>query len=142
KFATPISVVLTTGKDVPGLKALQGGKPVFTRKLGPNTFSVTADPTKGRVDLDGCSVAGPTVDPMVPIPPKPEAAQSVCDLDHVKGMGRPGKMDDLERPTTELQLLPNPSEGDGRNGSWSWYPPNASVKIVQDGRTNNALRYA
>jgi hypothetical protein len=142
KFATPISVVVTTGKDVPGLKALQGGQPVFTRKLGPNSFSVTADPTKGPVELDGCSVAGPTVDPMVPIAPKPEPAQSVCDLDHIKGMGHPGRMDNLERPTTELQILPNPAEGDGRNGSWSWYPPNASVKIVQDGRTNNALRYA
>jgi hypothetical protein len=141
-FATPISVIVKTGNDIGGLKAQQGGKTVFTRKLAPNTFSVTADPTAGPVDLDGCGAAGPAVDPATPMPPKPSAAQSVCDLDHVKGVGHPGRMDDLERPTTELQLLPNPSEGDGRNGSWSWYPPNASVKIVQDGFTNNALRYS
>jgi hypothetical protein len=141
KFATPISVVLTTGKDVPGLKALQGGQVVFTRKLGPNSFSVTADPTKGGVELDGCSLPGPAIDGVMDLPPKPMPAQSVCDLDHTKGIGQPGRMDNLERPTTELQLLPNPSEGDGRNGSWSWYPPNAGVKIVQEGRTNNALHY-
>jgi hypothetical protein len=142
KFATPISVILKTGNDIGGLKALQGGKTVFTRKLGANTFSVTADPTLGDVELDGCMANGPAVDATAQMPAKPEPAKSVCDLDYVKGRGAPGKMDDLERPTTELQLLPNPSQGDGRNGSWSWYPPNAQVKIVQDGRINNALRYS
>jgi hypothetical protein len=142
KFATPISVIVKTGKDLPGLKATQAGQTVFTRKLGPSLFSVTADPTAGKVDLDGCSGAGPAVDPAAPLPAKPVAAQSVCDLEHIKGTGGPGRMDDLERSNDTLQLLPNPSEGDGRNGSWSWYPGNALVKIVQDGRTNNMLRYS
>jgi hypothetical protein len=142
KFATPISVLVKTGNDVPGLKATQAGQTVFTRKLGPNLFSVTADPTLGNVELGGCSMPGPIIDPTTPMPPKPTPAQSVCDLDQVKGVGFPGRMDDLERSNEELQLLPNPSGGDGRDGSWSWYPGNASVKIVQDGRRNNVLRYA
>ena len=142
KFATPISVIVKTANDVPGLKATQNGETVFTRKIAANTFSVTADPTKGGVELAGCSGASPTVDATIQMPAKPQPAQSVCDLDHPVGKGSPGKMDDLERSNDELQLLPNPSSGDGRNGSWSWYPGNALVKIVQDGRSNNALRYS
>jgi len=147
KFHTPISVIIKTANDLGGIKATQkdsDGKEVsvFTRKIAANTFSVTADPKLGDVVLDGCAAPGPAVDSTTPMPPKPAAAQSVCDLDQVKGQGAPGRMDNLERATTELQLLPNPNEGgDGRNGSWSWYPPNAQVKIVQDGLSNNALRF-
>jgi hypothetical protein len=142
KFATPISVIVKTGKDVPGLQATQAGKAVFTRKLAANLFSVTADPTGGNVELGGCSMPGPAVDVNTPMPPKPTPATSVCDLDHPKGTGSPGRMDNLERSNEELQLLPNPSAADGRDGSWSWYPGNALVKIMQDGRINNALRYS
>ncbi len=141
KFATPISVIVKTGNDLGGLKATQNGEPVFTRKIAANTFSVTADPTKGEVSLGGCADAGPAVDTGVTMPERPQPAKSVCDLQQVVGKGSPGMMDNLERSNDVLQILPNPAQGDGRNGSWSWYPGNASVKIMQDGRYNNAIRY-
>ncbi|MCA9640543.1 MAG: polysaccharide deacetylase family protein [Myxococcales bacterium] len=140
QFATPVSAIVKTGNDVASLQALQGGTAIETRKLGPSTFSVTADPTLGDVELAGCAVDGPTVSSQS-IPTKPEPAASVCDLQQVIGSGSPGNMDDLERDSTEFQVLPNPSQGDGRDGTWSWYPQNVDVQLYADG-TNHVLRYA
>jgi hypothetical protein len=140
KFATPVSVIVKTANDVASLKASQGSDPVFTRKIAANTFSVTADPTKGDVSLEGCSNAGATVED-ISLPAKPQPAESVCDLELVKGTGSPGMMDDLERPFEQFQVLPNPSQGDGRTGSWSWYPQNVTVEMMKDGG-NTVLKYA
>jgi hypothetical protein len=41
-----------------------------------------------------------------------------------------------------LQVLPNPSQGDGRTGSWSWYPQTVSVTIEQETPTNKVLKYS
>ncbi len=141
QYATPISVIVTTANDVPGLKAIQGGKPVAVRKLAAKRFSVTADPTAGNVEIGGCGNAPPTVDGAMTLPPKPMPVASVCELEQVKGMGTPGSMDNLERSMTNLQILPNPSQGDGRNGSWSWYPQTVSVSILQETPTNKVLKY-
>jgi peptidoglycan/xylan/chitin deacetylase (PgdA/CDA1 family) len=140
QYATPLSVIVKTGADVPGLKAMQGDRPVFVRKLGPARFSVTADPTAGDVSLAGCATPVPAVDPSITLPPKPEPAQSVCDLESVKGSGGPGRMDDFERAPAALQVLPNPGQADGRTGSWSWHPANTQATIVTDG-SNRVLRY-
>ena len=142
EYATPISVIVTTANDVAGLKAVQGGMPVSVRKLGPKRFSVTADPTKGNVDIGGCGNAPPTVDSGTQLPPKPMAVATVCELEQVKGTGMPGRMDNLERSMANLQVLPNPSQGDGRTGSWSWYPQTVSVTIDQETPTNKALKYS
>jgi hypothetical protein len=50
-------------------------------------------------------------------------------------------MDDLERPVDQFQVLPNPSQKDGRTGSWSWYPQQARVGMVKEG-SNTVLTYA
>jgi len=50
-------------------------------------------------------------------------------------------MDDLERSGEELQVLPNPAQADGRTGSWSWYPQDATVEIRQENQ-NSVLYYA
>jgi hypothetical protein len=141
EFATPISVIVTTGDDVARVDGTQAGQPVWTRKLGPGRFSVTADPTLGDVALTGCANPGYEVDPTVELDPKPEPAASVCLIETVTGTGAPGEMDDLERPDDEFQILPNPSQGDGRTGTWSWYPQNADVSMVAEG-AGKALRYA
>jgi hypothetical protein len=141
KYATPISVIVHTANDVPGLKATQGASPVFTRKLGPNTFSVDADPTVGSVALDGCVTPSSTVDPTVDLPGRPSPAQSVCELERVVGTGEQGSMDNLDRRNEQLRILPNPAQGDGRTGSWSWYPVSAtSAGIVREGM-NGYLRF-
>jgi hypothetical protein len=146
QFATPISVIVNTAMDVPGLKAVQGGKPVSVRKLAAKRFSITADPTAGNVDIGGCMNIPPTVDEAMPLPAKPLPANSVCDLEQVKGTGMPGAMDTLERAPVQLQLLPNPMQRDGRTGSWSWYPQTASAGIFTDGPMadgkNRAMRFA
>lgn len=139
-FATPISVIVQTGADVPAIMAMQGETAVATRKLGPSTFSVTADPTAGPVALTGCTDDGPAVE-TGQLPPRPNPADSVCDLESVAGTGADGQMDDLERPEAELQILPNPAQRDGRTGSWSWYPQDVVVELVADGG-GQALRYA
>jgi peptidoglycan/xylan/chitin deacetylase (PgdA/CDA1 family) len=141
KFATPISVIVTTAEDLPRIDATQGGETLRTRKLGPNRFSVNADPTRGDVTLAGCSNPGYEVDPGLALTPKPTPAESVCLIETVTGTGSPGQMDDLERPPAEFQVLPNPAQGDGRTGSWSWYPQLASVSMQDDGG-NGVLRYA
>ena len=51
-------------------------------------------------------------------------------------------MDNLERTPELLQVLPNPSQRDGRNGTWSWYPPGGlGANIIQEG-DNRVVRYA
>jgi hypothetical protein len=141
RFATPISVIVRTANDVPGVKATQMGTPVFTRKIAASTFSIDADPTAGDVKLEGCVTPSSTVDPGVQLSARPLPAQSVCDLELVKGKGSPGSMDNLDRRTEQLRILPNPAQGDGRTGSWSWYPINATVaEIVRDGM-NGFLRF-
>jgi peptidoglycan/xylan/chitin deacetylase (PgdA/CDA1 family) len=143
KYATAISVIVKTANDVPGLKALQGTTPIFTRKLAANTFSVSADPTKGTVTLEGCMQPSSKVDTTLPLPAKATPANSVCDLENVIGKGMPGNMDNLNRGFDQLQVLPNPAQGDGRTGSWSWYPGEVMVDIVREPNTNNGyLRYA
>lgn len=137
KFATPISVIVTTTEDLPRIEAVQAGVTVSTKKLAARRFSVTADPTLGEVALSGCGNPGYEIDPELALTPKPTPAASVCLIETVTGTGSPGRMDDLERPAAEFQVLPNPSQGDGRTGSWSWYPQLAQV-AMQDG----TLRYA
>jgi Polysaccharide deacetylase len=139
KFATPISVIVKTENDVPRVDGTQGGAQVATRKIGPSTFSITADPTKGDVTLSGCSNEGPTVLDE-PLEPKPAAANSVCDIQKEVGSGDNGKMDDLERPMDEFQALPNPSQHDKRDGTWSWYPQTAKVVVGADG-SNHFVHY-
>lgn len=143
-YATPISVIVSTGKDVASVQAMQGDAYVASRKIGPNTFSITADPTKGSVELSGCAEAGPTVDASITLPPKPEPAASVCELETVVGNGSNGAMDNLEfSDPSEFQSLPNLRQADGRNGSWSWYPMNISVAVEPDpaNPSNHALHY-
>jgi hypothetical protein len=119
---------------------MQGTEPVTTRKLAANTYAITADPTLGPVELNGCTDQGPQVVSGTPRP-RPEPAQSVCDLESSVGTGSPGNMDDLERPPEDLQVLPNPGQADGRTGSWSWYPQSASV-LIDDDAGNSALHYS
>jgi hypothetical protein len=137
KYATPISVIVTTAEDLPRVDGVQAGAPVWTRKLGPRRYSITADPTKGDVQLSGCSNPGYEVDPTIELEPKPTPAASVCLIETVTGSGDDGQMDQLSRPMEEFQILPNPEQRDGRTGSWSWYPQNAEV-TMQSG----AIRYA
>lgn len=140
-YATPISVVVTTATDVASVQGQRGEDDyVLTRKLSANTFSITADPTLGSVALTGCADAGPTV-ATGDISPRPVPADSVCDIETVVGSGSPGNMDDLERDPEEFQVLPNPSQADGRDGSWSWYPQDATVEMWDDGG-NTVLHYA
>jgi hypothetical protein len=139
-YATPISVIVSTGNDVPSVQGLQNGEPVVTRKIGPSAFAIDADPTLGDVVLSGCADDGPTVEDGE-IAARPIPADSVCDIETIVGDGSDGMMDDLERPFEDFQVLPNPSQGDGRNGSWSWYPENVTVEMFMEG-DNTVLRYA
>jgi hypothetical protein len=140
KYATPISVIVKTSNDVPRVDGKQDGVLVETRKLAANTYSISADPTKGDVELSGCSNEGPVVDTSTQLDPMPSAANSVCDIQKAVGSGSPGMMDNLERPEDEFQALPNPSNGDGRDGTWSWYPQTASVKMEAEG-SNHFVHY-
>lgn len=140
EFATPISVIVTTGNDVASVQGQRGDDDyVLTRKLAANRYSITADPTLGSVDLSGCADDGPTV-VSGDIAARPMPADSVCDIVTVTGTGSPGNMDDLERDPEEFQVLPNPSQADGRDGSWSWYPQDATVEMYDDGG-NTVLHY-
>jgi len=142
KFATPISVIVHTANDVPGVKAIQSGAAVFTRKLGPMTFSIDADPTAGGVTLEGCATPSSTVDPTVQLPARPMPAKSVCDLQKVIGKGGNGSMDSLDRLPEELRIIPNPDQADGRTGSWSWYPATAQGAAILREGMNGYLRYS
>jgi peptidoglycan/xylan/chitin deacetylase (PgdA/CDA1 family) len=140
KYATPISVIVKSASDVPRVDGTQGDATVVSRKLGPNRFSITADPTKGPVALSACSNHGHEIDPGISVPPRPMPAKSVCEIETVAGNGSSGKMDNLERDAGQLQVLPNPSQADNRTGTWSWYPQAAQVSIDADG-ANKALHY-
>jgi hypothetical protein len=91
--------------------------------------------------LTGCGNQGHEVDPTIELTPKPTPAASVCDIETVHGTGSPGNMDDLERAVADFQVLPNPSQADGRTGTWSWYPQTAQVSLAPDG-TNHVLHFA
>jgi hypothetical protein len=127
KFQTPVSVMVTTSADVGSLVATQAGSPVRTRKVGPSTFSVTANPALGDVSIDAaCDDADPNVVDAAALDAgtRPAPATSVCDIVNVVGTGSDGKMDDLTRNTAlgeNHYSLPNPSQADGRDGAWSGY---------------------
>lgn len=140
-YATPLSAIVTTERDVGRIDALQNGRPVAARKLGPRTYSITADPTAGDVTLTGCANPGAELAHDLALPDKPQPAASVCEIERVAGTGAPGRMDDLERPANQLKVLPNPGQADARTGSWSWYPPSAVGAISEDG-DNHVLRFS
>jgi hypothetical protein len=93
---------------------------------------VVLDP--GQLDVNIAVEECAPSDPSCPI-------GSVCDDEQVIGMGGAGRMDDFERPTSDLQVLPNPRQQDGRNGGWSWYPQQASAQIIGEGGSR-VLRFA
>jgi peptidoglycan/xylan/chitin deacetylase (PgdA/CDA1 family) len=125
-FATPISVVVGTRADLPGLTATQQGAAVPVLLLGPGQFSVTADPTRGAVDLAGCETPGPAVDVTAVLSARPKPAGSVCDVEPVT-VADAGKLEDFERtgPQFDAADLPN----------WSSYPGGAVVTRVAEGAT-------
>jgi hypothetical protein len=144
KWATPISVIVTTRNDVNAIEGMQNGLPVYTRKLATRRFAVTADPTQGNVTLSGCADTDFATVESGSMPPKPQPANSVCDIDTVIGPGigpsDSGVMDDLTRePGVSLQFLPNPSQDDGRTGSWSWYPFDLISADIEDEDGNSVL---
>jgi hypothetical protein len=141
KYATPISVIVRVDSELRGLNATQDGAQVPTWRLEDGVFSVTADPTKGDVVLSGCGNDSPGVSSEA-VRARPQPAASVCDLEKVVGAGADGQMDDLERPIEQFQVLPNPSQRDGRTGSWSWYPQQARVAMAADGGSNTVLSYS
>jgi hypothetical protein len=55
RYASALSVVVTTAVDAPSALATQDGKMLATKKLGPNRFLVDADPLGGPVALGGGS---------------------------------------------------------------------------------------
>ena len=138
-YATPLTVVVETSNDVASLEAVQGELVVNTRKLGSGRFAVTANPMNGDIILAGCDEPGLELSGGSG-PATPQPAESVCDIVTVTGNGSDGAMDDLERPVEEFQVLPNPSQADGRDGSWSWYPQTAEVGMVSEG-SGTVLRY-
>jgi hypothetical protein len=138
RFATPLSVIVTTRPDLPGLRATQKGKAVPVRRLGVGRWSVTADPTRGDVALAGSAKAEPLA-AAVPLPPRPAPVSSVCEIEATEGPGGALSLDDFQQPVdTAFQQ----ATADAYNPSrWSWYPPKASVERVSDG-DETRLRYA
>jgi peptidoglycan/xylan/chitin deacetylase (PgdA/CDA1 family) len=55
RYATPLSVIVTTTVDAPSALAMQGGKMLPTRKLAPNRFVVDAEPLGGAIAVGGGS---------------------------------------------------------------------------------------
>ncbi|MDF3071119.1 MAG: hypothetical protein K0R38_6720 [Polyangiaceae bacterium] len=53
RYATPLSVVVTSGADAPSAVAAQDGKARPTKKLGPKRFLVEVDPLGGAVAVGG-----------------------------------------------------------------------------------------
>jgi hypothetical protein len=100
KYATPISVIVTAAEDLPRVDAVQAGAPVWSRKLGPRRYSITADPTKGDVQLTGCSNPGYEIDPTIDLTPKPTPAASVCLIETVTGSGGDGSRRSPDRAAT------------------------------------------
>jgi hypothetical protein len=132
RYATPISVVVRTRADLPGLRARQGDAAVSVRLLAPGLFSVTADPTRGDVTLTGCVQPAPAVSAET-LPARPAPAASVCDLAKVTGGGGWWPVDDFERDEFEFHPDELPH--------WSWYPPAARLQRVPlEGKA--ALRFS
>lgn len=55
RYATPLSVIVTSATDAPSAVASQNGKMLPTKKLGPNRFLVEVDPLGGGVAVGGGS---------------------------------------------------------------------------------------
>jgi peptidoglycan/xylan/chitin deacetylase (PgdA/CDA1 family) len=55
RYATPLSVIVTTAVDAPSAVAAQAGKMLQTKKLGPNRFVVDAEPLGGPIAVGGGS---------------------------------------------------------------------------------------
>jgi peptidoglycan/xylan/chitin deacetylase (PgdA/CDA1 family) len=124
RFATPISVVVASRADLPGLKATQRGAAVPVLRLGPGRFSVTADPTRGPVALAGCGEAGRTVDTTVSLTPRPQPARSVCEVETVRGADA-RMLDDFERRSPEFDA--------GDLPGWTFYPGAAALTRQAEG---------
>jgi hypothetical protein len=55
RYATPLTVVLTTAQDAPSALGVQNGRTLKTKKLGPNRFAVDIDPAQGPAAIGGGS---------------------------------------------------------------------------------------
>jgi peptidoglycan/xylan/chitin deacetylase (PgdA/CDA1 family) len=53
RFATPLTVLLTTAQDAPSALAVQNGKMVKTKKISPSHFAIDIDPWQGPVAIGG-----------------------------------------------------------------------------------------
>lgn len=53
RYATPLSVIVTSAQDAPSAMATQDGKLLVTKKLGPNRFLLDVDPLGGAVAVGG-----------------------------------------------------------------------------------------
>src|SRR5690606_15759614 len=53
RYATPLSVIVTTAVDAPSALVAQGGVMQPSKKLGPNRFLVDIDPSLGPAALGG-----------------------------------------------------------------------------------------
>jgi peptidoglycan/xylan/chitin deacetylase (PgdA/CDA1 family) len=120
RYATPISVVVSTRADLTGLAARQRGRAIPVLRLKPGEWSVTADPTGGDVALFATTVAPATVDAAAMagiVPPRP--VTSVCDVERMPARGADWMLDDFERPGAGVDAddIPN----------WGWYPPAARL---------------
>ena len=140
-FHTPISVIIETENDVEGVSATQAGEPVRVRKIGTREFAVTADPTLGNVEIDGCAEPslGVGVGPMPD--PAPTPAESVCDIQTVTGSGSPGLMDDLERDPPSSKSSRTPPKAMAATVAGLGTRKMSNVGISDDAG-NNVLRYA
>jgi peptidoglycan/xylan/chitin deacetylase (PgdA/CDA1 family) len=133
RYATPISVVVSTREDLPGLRAMQGGKAVPVLRLQEGEWSVTADPTRGAVELSGSSTPGRAVEAKAMVASRPEPAASVCDVERMPAHPGEWTLDDFERPGTTFDAT------DIFN--WGWYPPTATLaRTVEAG--NVFMRFA
>jgi peptidoglycan/xylan/chitin deacetylase (PgdA/CDA1 family) len=128
RYSTPLSVIVTTRADLPGLRATQRGKVVPVLGLGPGEFSVTADPTAGDVRLSGSETPSPAVDTAAVVPGRPRPASSICELATEPALG---KVDNFERPGPQPEVVANDLP------NWSPYPKSASMVRVMEG--DNAL---
>ena len=53
RYATPLSVILSTGNDAVGINAVQGDTPLEVRKLRARRFVVNINPAGGDALLRG-----------------------------------------------------------------------------------------
>jgi peptidoglycan/xylan/chitin deacetylase (PgdA/CDA1 family) len=140
RYATPLSVVVSTDAALPGLAAKQGRGAVDVRKLGPGVFSVTADPTGGAVQLRGCANEGAGVDATPLAEARPSPVASVCDIELRKAVAGQRRIDDLERPGPFQAALDLSAQADPQ-ATWTWYPEVATAERVQEAG-NVAVRFA